>query len=239
MQNSFRDSGFLGNLTPVVKNLLIINVMMFGATFILEQKGTDLNGMLGLYYFDSPRFAVYQIITHLFMHGSFLHLAFNMFALVMFGSLIEDRWGSKKFLLYYLLTGLGSAALYTLSNAVELQMLTGSISNDLNTLRVTAENAPAVGAIYYSPCIGASGAVFGILAAFAFLFPDAPLGIMFIPVPIKAKYLVLGYAVIELVLGFTRLPGDNIAHFAHIGGAITGFLLLLYWKSRGKLWARW
>ena len=228
----------LNNLTTVVKNLLIINLLMFAATIVFELQGTNLGEMLGLYYFDSPKFEIYQVFTYMFMHGDFFHILFNMFGLVMFGPIIESRWGAKRFLTFYLITGLGSGILYTLINGIQLQLLVGSFVNDLNTLQVPIDQLQKVASIYFVPCVGASGALFGILTAFAFLYPDTPLSLMFIPIPIKAKYFVAGYAAIELFLGIRNSVGDNVAHFAHLGGALTAIILLLIYKKQGKLYGR-
>lgn len=239
MQNSYREQNVFSNLTPAVKNLLIINGLMFLATIIAEGQGVDLTQKLGLYYFDSPYFRFYQVFTYMFMHGGFGHILMNMFGLFMFGPILENRWGSKKFVMYYLITGLGSGILYTLVHAIQLQFLVGHITNDLNTLQVSSiQEAQQISSIYFGSCVGASGALFGLLAAFAFMYPDAPLSLVFIPIPVKAKYMVLGYAAIELFLGVKQYAWDNVAHFAHLGGALTGIIILLIWQKQGKLWSR-
>lgn len=238
MYNSYREPNLWNTMPKAVKNLLIINALMFLITLVAEQSGINLNGILGLYYFDSPKFAFYQVFTYMFMHGGIGHIFFNMFALVMFGSIIENRWGTKRFLIYYLITGLGSGILYTVVNAIQLTFLVGSPVNDLNTLAVDTSIIQQIISIYYVPCVGASGALFGIMVAFAFLYPDAPLQILFIPIPIKAKYMVLGYTAIELFLGIKPQAWDNVAHFAHLGGALTGIIILLIWRRQGKLWGK-
>lgn len=236
MQNSYRSPNLWNSMTPVVKNLLIINGLMFLADVVLAGQGTNLSRILGAFYFDSPQFAPYQIVTHMFMHGDIMHIFMNMFGLVMFGTMLEERWGAKRFLFFYFAAGLGAIALHMLMNGLQLYNITGSFTNDLSMLRVPLDKVDQVSAIYFAPAIGASGAVFGILTAFAFIFPNTPLFIMFIPVPIKAKYLVIGYIAYELFFGFANVPGDNIARFAHIGGAITGFIIVLIWRKQGKLW---
>lgn len=207
----------MNRLTPVVKNLLILNGLMFLATMVLQGQGIDLNGMLGLYYPGSDAFKPVQLIAHMFLHGGFMHLFFNMFALWMFGGILEQRFGPQRFLTYYLVTGFGAAMLHLAVIHVQVMGLAGEV--DAETLRTNA-------------AVGASGAVFGLLLAFGMLFPDVPLMLIFFPVPIKAKYFVIGYAVIELVAGLGRIPGDNIAHFAHLGGMLFGYLLIRFWRRR-------
>lgn len=196
------------SLPPVVKYLIIINVAVFIAQLVLDpQIGLTIR-YLALHPVDSPAFSPYQVITHMFTHspGYIFHILFNMFALWMFGKELERYWGGKRFLNFYLLCGIGAAVLHLL-----VQYLMGG----------------------YSYAVGASGAVMGIFAAFAYLFPNTPLYIMFIPIPIKAKWLMLGLVAYDLFGGFGG--GDNIAHFAHLGGAITGFIMVWIWnrdKSR-------
>ncbi len=227
--NRFQFSG--GNsLTVVVKNLLVINVLFFVATFVLENKGIELTSILGVYYFDSPKFHYWQILTYMFMHGGFTHILFNMFALYMFGPILENIWGSQKFLYYYLFTGIGALALQMGVQAIELHSLTGYF-----TFHEGIELAPnalkKVSEIYYGTTIGASGAIFGLLLGFGMLFPDAELFMFFIPIAIKAKYLVPVYILIELFLGLSQFSGDSVAHFAHIGGALFGFILIKIWSG--------
>ena len=232
-------------LPPVVKNLLIINILLLIATYILNSKfGIDLTEKLGLFYFKSELFRPYQIITHIFMHGSISHLFFNMFALWMFGTVLEGVWGGKRFLFYYMITGLGAAALHTFVNYINYI----SISNELTIEQIqmifdnstqlwqnhqtfTDTNMAALHALINIPTVGASGAVFGVLLAFGMLFPNSLLYIYF-AIPIKAKYFVILYGILELYLGVMNQPGDNVAHFAHLGGMLFGFLLIKYWKNK-------
>ena len=227
--NGLQSSPF-SNIPPVVKNLLIINIIFFIATAIFESKGISLVKMLGVYYFDSPNFKVWQIISYMFMHGGFAHILFNMFALFTFGSSLEGIMGSKRFLNFYLITGLGALALQMLVQAMEIYGITGGITIDPSTYR--SENTGAIetlSSIYYGPMVGASGAIFGLLIAFGMLFPNAELFIIFIPVPVKAKYIIPVYILLELFLGVAQFSGDSVAHFAHLGGALFGFILVKVW----------
>ncbi|RZK53893.1 MAG: rhomboid family intramembrane serine protease [Pedobacter sp.] len=222
----------MNNITPVVKNLLIINVIFFIATYILRQQ-IDLEQYLSVFYFDSPFFKVWQPITYMFMHGSVTHIFFNMFALYSFGSILEAHWGGKRFINFYLITGLGALALQWGVQAFEVYQLTGSVFNNLSTLSVTdVADVKTLQQIYFGPMVGASGAIFGLLVAFAMLYPNLEMYIMFIPVPVKAKYIIPVYIVIELFLGVARFEGDSIAHFAHLGGALIGFILVKIWKNK-------
>lgn len=233
--NGQRSSPF-SNIPPVVKNLLIINIIFFIATFVIR-RGNDftLVEYLGVYYFDSPKFRVWQIVSYMFMHSpvNFAHILFNMFALFSFGSALEYVLGPKKFLNFYLITGLGALALQMAVQAIEMHAVTGSITVDpFNFPYTSQEQANKVGEIYFGPMLGASGAIFGVLIAFAMLFPNAELFFIFLPVPIKAKYLIPVYIIIELVLGVAQFSGDSVAHFAHLGGALFGFILIKLWGIR-------
>ena len=213
-------------LTPVVKNLLIINVIMFVIMYIAEGRGIPLQGMLVMWYFDCEFFRPYQIVSHMFMHGGLMHLFFNMFALYMFGTALESVWGPKRFLIFYFVTGLGAAALHMGAQALEIYLLTDSITVDNPFVSEAVKN------IYYSRVVGASGAVFGLLLGFAMLFPNTELMIIFIPIPIKAKYFVIFYGIGTLFFGVADFSWDNIAHFAHLGGMLFGYLLIIYWRKR-------
>lgn len=234
--------GRTGTTPPVVKNLIIINALMFLGTLAIQQAyGTDLNHILGLYYIGSPLFEPFQIISHMFMHGSLGHIFFNMFALWMFGKVLEQVWGSKRFFIYYMVTGLGAVFLHSLVLSLELHPLVNYVRETYDIQNFSAETidqlyemndpkakALAIGLV--TPTIGASGAVFGVLLAFGMLFPNTQLMLLFPPIPIKAKYFVIGYGLIELYLGLTQ-PGSNIAHFAHLGGMLFGFFLIKSWKK--------
>ncbi len=276
----FRPGGFT-LLPPIVKNLLIINGLFYLATIALGNSfGIDLYRILGLHFPGSQNFAPYQFISYMFMHGSPTHLFFNMFALWMFGNVLENVWGPKRFLLYYIVTGLGAALLHyailywqmlptlraineVLNNPdpESLKMFLESeyfkigsqeINNnfrlflrDYNSLINDAPNQAMVRAVNFlnqykidflnlPVVVGASGAVFGILLAFGMLFPNS-LIYLFFAIPIKAKYFVIAYGAMELYFGISR-PGSNVAHFAHLGGMLFGYLLIRYWKSKGKLY---
>lgn len=232
------------NIPPVVKNLIIINVIMLLATILLSGRGIYLNRILGLYYFGSPNFKPYQLVTHMFMHGGIAHLFFNMFALYMFGRILEQVWGSKRFFIYYFFTGLGAALLHTFVNFIEAKALISSISSeDLALVKNNGEavlnagknyinsSMAALNLLFNTPVVGASGAVFGVLLAFGMYFPNTQLMLLFPPIPIKAKYFVIGYGLIELYLGFSQ-SNSNVAHFAHLGGMLFGFILIRMWKKR-------
>lgn len=236
------------NIPPVVKNLLIINGIFFLATFIFKQQGEELSDYLGAHYFDSPKFQVWQPITYMFMHGDFMHLFFNMFGLFMFGGILEQKWGPKRFINFYLITGLGALALQWLVQGIEIYQITGSFLNkdaaflemltkgQYDTTVYSANQAATLYSNYSFPMVGASGAVFGIMTAFAVLYPNVELMLMFIPFPVKAKYFIPIYIVIELFLGVARIPGDSIAHFAHLGGALIGFILVKLWKDKDRFY---
>ncbi len=233
-------SPFAG-LPPVVKNLLIINIICFVGTLIFEQS----TRLFGVYYPDSPFFKVWQIITYMFMHGGFAHLFFNMFALFMFGPILEQIFGSKRFLNFYLICGLGALFLQFVVQAIEVYSIAGTVAAgqwlrfDMlegmvygNHPSMTNENFSKLVSVYNIPMVGASGAIYGLLIAFGYLFPNAPLMLIFFPAPIKAKYFIPGLIVIELFLGVSRVAGTSIAHFAHIGGALFAFLLIKLWRIR-------
>ena len=241
----YRPSSFR-HLPEVVKNLLIINGLFFLATITLDSMGFDMYRFFGLNQFQSSDFMPHQLITHLFMHGNFTHLFFNMFALWMFGKVLENVWGGKKFLIYYMITGLGAAAIHLGVSQYEIMSLQAQISsNDLNTILNEGGNILAGGQNYtnpimgklnlliHTPTVGASGAVFGVLLAFGMLFPNALLYI-YLAIPIKAKYFVILYGLLELYAGISNNPADNVAHFAHLGGMIFGFLLIKYWRKNSN-----
>jgi membrane associated rhomboid family serine protease len=238
--------GFLG-MTPVVKNIIMINILMF----IVYWAGTkffniELNSILGLYFPKSDNFKPIQILSHMFMHASFWHIFLNMYALFIFGQALENVWGPKRFLLYYLVCGLGAALVHESVIAFEYSKVINTISPDnlqivindgtsyFNKGQVfTDPSMQNLQLILNRPTVGASGAVFGILLAFGVLFPNTQLMIIFPPIPIKAKYFVLIYGVIELFLAFSQ-PGSTIAHAAHLGGMLFGYLLIRYWRKTTK-----
>jgi membrane associated rhomboid family serine protease len=234
-------------IPPVVKNLLIINILFFAASYVMQSKGIQLGYYLGAFYFDSPLFRIWQPITYMFMHGGFTHILFNMFALYMFGGILETRWGAKRFINFYFITGLGALALQLLVQSCDVYQITGSVINpgavtiDLvkqmagtNITGITPAQSSTLLDIYTSPMVGASGAIFGLLVAFGMLYPNVELYIMFIPVPVKAKYIIPVYILIELFLGVARFQGDSVAHYAHLGGALLGFILVKLWKDNNQ-----
>lgn len=216
----------LNQIPPVTKNLLILNIVVF----VLQNTIPWFNEELTLRYFQNPEFQPYQLITHMFMHGDIRHLFFNMFGIYMFGSAIEMRLGDKRFLTYYLLTGFGAVILHSAVEYFEIYQITHT-EGLLSQVEIS-ELQQRYGSIFYGGVLGASGALFGLLAAFALLFPNQPIFLMFIPVPIKAKYFVGMYAAYELFRGVQNTQGDNIAHFAHLGGALFGWLIIREWRKK-------
>ncbi|MES2650449.1 MAG: rhomboid family intramembrane serine protease [Bacteroidota bacterium] len=223
----------MNNLPPVVKNLLIINVIFFVAKWVLNQQGIRLEEYLAVFYFDSPFFSIWQPITYMFMHADMMHIFFNMFALFSFGPILEAHWGPKRFINFYLITGLGALALQWGVQAFEVYQITGSAVNDISLLDASNDTLRS---IYGGPMVGASGAIFGLLVAFATLYPNIEMYIMFIPVPVKAKYIIPVYIVIELFLGVGKFEGDSVAHFAHLGGALIGYILVKLWKNKNTFY---
>lgn len=234
-------------LPEVVKNLLIINGLFFLAKYVLGTNfGINLDQHLALHHWESPDFRPHQFVTHLFMHGSFSHILFNMFALWMFGNQLENIWGGKRFLVYYMITGLGAAVLHLAViqfqiSALEAQMALEQINRVTSSGYDTLQNGqnfidPLMGKLnllYYTPTVGASGAVFGLLLAFGMLFPNTLIYLYF-AIPIKAKYFVAGYGLIELWLGIQNSASDNVAHFAHLGGMLFGYFLIKYWRKNSQ-----
>mgnify|MGYP002858428279 FL=1 len=204
----------INRMTPVVKNLVIINVLVF----LAQSAMPGIEPILMGHYPLGKNFEPWQVISHMFMHGSLTHIFFNMFALVVFGSALERAWGSKRFLQYYMLCGIGAFFLYEATVGYEVLQLTNSISYNGIAGRV----------------VGASGCVYGLLLGFGMLFPNTELILLFPPIPIKAKYFVIIYGLIELSLAMSNSPGDNVAHVAHLGGMVFGFLLIKQWQKNRK-----
>ncbi|MFT4544017.1 MAG: membrane associated rhomboid family serine protease [Bacteroidia bacterium] len=241
MSNMMRPGGF--SLIPtIVKNLLIINGLFFLATMAFERYGLDLVQLLGLYIPQSDFFRPHQLVTYIFMHGGFQHIAFNMFALWMFGSAIENHWGGKRFLIYYMVTGLGAGLIHLGVQEIQLLSVASEMSSEMIEL-VRSEGMsvlemgknysdPLLGkynGIINVPTVGASGAVFGLLLAYGMMFPNQQIYLYFL-FPIKAKYFVIGYGLIELFSGMANRAGDNVAHFAHLGGMVFGYILIKFWR---------
>lgn len=256
-------SSFLSNIPIVVKNLMAINLILWLASIalpgLLLRFGLDfdLTDVLGMHYWASEKFKLSQLITYMFMHGGFNHIFFNMFALYMFGSTLENFWGPKKFLIYYLITGVGAGIVQQLFWSIEYQPVISALNQAISDNSgevllsyqhvldrffrlsdLTGFKAPdliELKQIFMNlpVTVGASGSVFGLLLAFGWLFPDVRLMMLFIPVPIKARVFVLIYGVAELFLGVARFSGDSVAHFAHLGGMIFGIILLMIWRKKG------
>ena len=234
----------------VVKNLLIINVLAFFATMLLDARfGLDITEYGAVYYFDSSRYMPWQMFTSPFLHGNFPHLFYNMFALFMFGCIIERAMDSKKFLLYYMACAIGAIFVQWVADAIMIQTLNisaadietvktegvGLIQRGLNYSDAYLPDLSRLNLIYNVGMVGASGAIYGVLLAFGMIFPNRPIYLYFI-MPIKAKWLVLGYGAIELFSGLSNNMYDNVAHFAHLGGMFFGLLILLYWHKTGKIY---
>lgn len=232
------------NITPVVKNIIMLNILMFLAYYAGKAVfNVNLNGILGIYFPKSDNFRPVQILTHMFMHANFWHIFFNMYALFIFGQVLENVWGPKRFLFFYLVCGLGAALTHESVIAYEYHKLASALSPDQLKTVLTEGTAlfnqgrgfsnatmQELEIMLNIPTIGASGAIFGVLLAFGVLFPNTQLMLLFPPIPIKAKYFVLIYGVIELSLAITQ-PGSNIAHAAHLGGMLFGYLLIRYWRK--------
>lgn len=278
---AFQSNPFQQRVLPeVVKNLLIINGILFLATLFLAKQGYDLSDILGLHYFQAPKFRTYQLVSYMFMHGGWEHIIFNMFALWMFGSVMENEWGPKRFLIYYFVCGIGAGLIqnlvifYEIHPAIamindymanpgfqQLQDLTNSEAlrsfsssqlpehfnsflEKFNSLYQTDQQAAIKLSVDYmgelrsdifnAPnVLGASGAIFGLLLAYGMTFPNNLIYIYFL-IPLRAKYFVLIYGIIELYSGIRPNPGDNVAHFAHLGGLLFGFALIMYWRNQNK-----
>jgi membrane associated rhomboid family serine protease len=234
----------LFGMPPVVKNLIFINILMLLAYYVAGNTlNIDLNQTLGMYFPKSDQFRPIQILTHMFMHAGFTHLFFNMFALYMFGQILEQVWGPKRFFIYYIVTGLGAMVIHEAVIAVQYARVMNIISPE--QLQEVLDNGhkyllqgkgyldpvmKELQSILYTPTVGASGAVFGVLLAFGVLFPNTQLMLLFPPIPIKAKYFVAIYGGIELYLAVTQ-PGSSIAHAAHLGGMLFGYILIRYWRK--------
>ncbi len=221
----------MNQITTVVKNLLAINALMFFAAIVAEKYGIDLPGYLGLHFFLARDFHPYQLVTYMFMHGGFTHLFFNMFTLYMFGGLLERVWGSKRFLIYYFVTGVGAAIIQELVQWGYYDVYLSAYDRVNTGLAII----PMGDYINMWNTVGASGAIYGLLLAFAMMFPNERMFIIPIPFPIKAKFFVMIFVVLELVLGISNNASDNVAHFAHLGGVLFGLVLIIMWRKSGKI----
>lgn len=244
----------MGRITETVKHLIIINVIFFAADQLL---GVHLDNYLALYFPKNEHFGIWQYVSHMFMHGSFMHILFNMYALWAFGSPLEQMWGRNKFLFFYFSAGLGAGLIYTGVNyfqfngiynelinsglqpdAIQILLQTGRYNPEILN-QVSEAKLTDLFQIYNTPAVGASGAIYGVLVAFGMTFPDAKLALIFLPVPIAAKYFIPVLIAIDLFSGVTGFSifGGGIAHFAHVGGALIGFIIMKYWqKNQFKRW---
>jgi rhomboid-like protein len=251
------------NIAPVTKNLVILNVILFILTFFFEQKGINLSDILAAHHLGTPLFQPYQIVTYFFMHGGFFHIFMNMFILISFGSFLEQLWGPKRYFFLYVASALGAYLLYSgvgfyqlveIKRAINSETILAGINGILKEFGRSDEALQQINAFMadkqvtniqfeaiqnyldksFTGMVGASGAIFGIMAAFAILFPNTELMLLFPPIPIKAKYLIGGYFAFEVYNSFQQSTGDNIAHLAHVGGAIVGAVIVLIWRKKGQ-----
>ena len=223
-----RGGGFLSSIPTATKNIIVINVLVMIMTSL---NGDLMYQKFALFYPTSPFFRWWQPVTHMFMHGGFWHLFFNMYTLYFFGRVLEERWGAKKFLIFYFVTGLGAALIHTGVEWIQMQHWMGQVAEGSMVAQAK------IHALKMTPTVGASGAIYGVLMGFAMLYPDAILSLIFPPVSMKAKWFVLIFGGIELLTGITGV-GGGIAHFAHLGGLIFGYLLIMYWKKKRTLYGR-
>ncbi|MAO71309.1 MAG: rhomboid family intramembrane serine protease [Flavobacteriales bacterium] len=236
------------HLPDVVKNLMIINGLFFLADWSLQSRGIDLSSWLALHQFQSPNFMPHQLITHMFMHANFTHLFFNMFTLWMFGKTLENVWGGKRFITFYIITGLGAALIYIAYLQFQISNISSNLDSELykivltdghkvlqNFQNYTNLNMRELNLLINTRMVGASGAVYGLLLAFGMLYPNTLL-YLYMAIPVKAKYFVGGLGALALISGISNNSGDNVAHFAHLGGMIFGIILLKYWKKKGDIY---
>jgi membrane associated rhomboid family serine protease len=237
----------MNRLTDAIKHLIIINVILFVVPQLLQ---LDLTNILALHFPKNEHFGFWQYITHMFMHGSFPHILFNMYGLYAFGTPLEQIWGKNKFIFFYFSAGLGAGIIYSLVNYYQfngvyelfinaglndsevLSILKSGSTNDVKVINaISQEQFNKITSLYSTPAVGASGAVYGVLVAFGLYFKDAKLALLFFPVPIAAKYFIPVMILGDLFFGMTKYSVGNIAHFAHIGGALIGFIIAWYWKN--------
>ena len=238
----------MNNTPAVTKNLIIINALCFFAAIVAGKYGIDLNDVLGLHYFESEKFKLYQLFTYMFMHSGFEHIFFNMFAVWMFGRVLETVWGPQRFLFFYILCGMGAGIIQEVvqyfqfipyfADITQLSALAPNEMVNINgDMYTVAQWLNRYMRVIDVSTVGASGAVYAVLMAFGMLFPNQPMYIIPFPMPIKAKWMITGYILIELYLGLTG--NDGVAHFAHLGGMIFGFFLIMYWKKKGTFHGRY
>ncbi len=216
---------------PVVtKNLIIINILLFFGGIVAAKYGIKLEEYLGLHFFLADDFNLAQLFTYMFMHGGFTHIFFNMFALFMFGRILEQVWGPRRFLFYYIVCGVGAGLIQELVQYIHYSVELSAY----DSVNIGGEIISMAQYLNKMITVGASGAIYAILLAFGMLFPNQSLFIFPLPMPIKAKYFVIGYAALELFLGISNNASDNVAHFAHLGGMLFGFILIMYWRKKGN-----
>ena len=237
----------MNNITDAIKHLIVINIIVFVAPQLMQ---TDYTNILALHFPKNEHFGFWQYATHMFMHGGFAHILFNMYGLWAFGTPLEQMWGKNKFIFFYFSSGIGAGLIYTMVNYYQfnsifelfiqaglnesevIAILKQGSTNDLRVLEaITQQQFNEIFALYNTPAVGASGAVYGVLVAFGMYFKDAKLALIFFPVPIAAKYFIPIMILGDLFFGVTKYSVGNIAHFAHIGGALIGFIIALYWKK--------
>jgi membrane associated rhomboid family serine protease len=235
----------MGRITEVIKHLIILNVLFFIAPQFL--KGLDFGNLFALYFPKNPNFGFWQYLSHIFMHGGFSHILFNMYGLWAFGTPLEQIWGKHKFLFFYFSAGIGAGLIYSAFNyyqfqgiyqqLVQIGLSSSEIQNMLDTgmyndavVTLSPKTLSEFYSLYHTPAVGASGAVYGVLVAFGMLFPNAKLALLFFPVPVAAKYFIPILILGDLFFGVTKYSIGNIAHFAHVGGALIGFVIAWYWK---------
>lgn len=244
-------SGFIQRLPPVTKNLAGVCILVWAVMALFPGVDRALTRWCAMYYFSSPGYEPMQLFSYMFLHSGFTHLFFNMFALLMFGGVIERALGSYRFLFYYLACGIGAGLIQEGVSAVFVYKYASMLPADAYAeicrtgwtlmhkgLTFADPTSATLNVLVNTPLVGASGAIYGILLAFGMLFPNQPVYIWFIPVPVKAKWLVVGYVVLELFYGLGGIA-DNVAHFAHLGGMLVGFIMILYWKKKGTFNGHW
>jgi membrane associated rhomboid family serine protease len=236
LYSSFRNKKQLHmrSIPTITKNLLIINVLAFMAYYVLNPRFADLNNVFGLHFFLASDFHPFQLITYMFMHANLEHIFFNMFALWMFGSIVERVWGPKKFIFYYISCGIGAGLIQELTQFISLYLMMANSGYDVSLMQLFSLSAADAQALNAWTTVGASGAIYAVLLAFGMLFPEERMFIFPLPVPIKAKWFISAYIVIELFSALAT-KGDNVAHFAHLGGMLFGFLMIRYWRKGSNL----
>ena len=237
----------MNNIPAVTKNLIIINILIFFGNIVAARYGISLDRYLSLHFFLSDYFNPAQLFSYMFMHEGFSHLFFNMFALFMFGPVLEQTFGRQRYLSYYLICGIGAGIVQELVTGIHFFVLESGMSPDAighvlsdgvttwqRHMNFADPNMAALNAVLNTSTVGASGAIFGVLLAFGMLYPNSQMFVFPLPMPVRAKYFVVGYALLELFLGLRNSVSDNVAHFAHLGGMLFGFIMIVYWRRKGR-----